>query len=177
MRTFMMNVYENLALGGYFIGTVLDGASVFSALESAGQPSVEFSIQGKPFAWLTKKYAEDNLLAFGQAVDVWVTSISDAAYTEYLVNFEAFATTMAQDYDVTVLSKEEAVHLGLPDGSGTFSDLYDVQNGEHAAVLSDPERAYSFLNRYFVMKRVGTGNAKVINKWLKLIRKSRQVEV
>ncbi len=43
--------------------------------------------------------------------------------------------------------------------------------------LAEGEKAYSFLNRYFVMKRVGTGNAKVINKWLKLIRQPRQVEV
>ena len=177
MRTFMMNVYENLAPGGYFIGTILDGASVFSVLESASQPCVEFSIQGKPFASLTKRYAEDGLLAFGQAVDVWVTSISDAAYTEYLVNFEAFATTMTEDYDVAVLSKEEAVQLGLPDGTGTFGDMYAAQDGKHAVVLSEAEKAYSFLNRYFVMKRVGTGNAKVINKWLKLIRQPRQVEV
>jgi hypothetical protein len=177
MRTFMMNVYENLALGGYFIGTILDGASVFSVLESASQPCVEFSIQGKPFASLTKRYAEDGLLAFGQAVDVWVTSISDAAYTEYLVNFEAFATTMTEDYDVAVLSKEEAVQLGLPDGTGTFGDMYAAQDGKLAVVLSEAEKAYSFLNRYFVMKRVGTGNAKVINRWLKLIRQPIQVEV
>jgi hypothetical protein len=177
MRTFMMNIYENLEPGGYFIGTLLDGASVFSVLESAGQPSVEFSIQGKPFARLTKRYAEDNLLAWGQAIEVWVTSISDTAYTEYLVNFEAFATTMAEDYDVAVLSKEEAVQLGLPDGSGLFGDMYDAQDSKHTVVLSDAEKAYSFLNRYFVMKRVGTGNAKVINKWLKAIRRPVHVEV
>ena len=177
MRTFMMNIYENLAPGGYFIGTVLDGASAFTTLEAAPQPSVEFSIQGKPFARLTKRYAEADLLAYGQAIDVWVTSISDTAYTEYLVNFDAFASTMAQDYDVTVLSKEEAVQLGLPDGSGTFGDMYDAQDSKHAVVLGDGEKAYSFLNRFFVMKRVGTGNAKVINKWLKLIRQPRQVEV
>ena len=76
-----------------------------------------------------------------------------------------------------MLPKAEAVQLGLPDGSGTFGDMYAAQEGKQKVVLSEAEKAYSFLNRYFVMKRVGTGNAKVISKWLKAIRRPVHVEV
>ncbi len=78
MRTFMMNIYENLAPGGYFIGTSVGWCErLHEPSKQRPQPAVEFSIQGKPFARLTKRYAEADLLAYGQAVDVWVTSISD----------------------------------------------------------------------------------------------------
>ena len=35
IRTLIHNIYENLAINGYFIGTILDGMSVFKVMEAA----------------------------------------------------------------------------------------------------------------------------------------------
>ena len=167
MRAFMANVYEGLRVGGTFIGTVLDGRAVFDLLQK--QSSVTFKTKGEDFARITKEFAEDVLGEFGQAIAVWFTSIANETRKEYLVNFDVFAATMERDYDVKIIDDDEAKSYGLPHGSGLFSDMHSDQLDKNLR-LSKEEMKYSFLNRYFVMKKIGNGDGAVIQQWLKKLK-------
>lgn len=167
MRGFMTNIYEALRIGGIFIGTVLDGQSVLNVLR--GQQSVEFTTKGETFAKITKQYVKDSLADYGQGIGVWFTSIANETYTEYLVNFETFVNTMRKDYDIEVINDEEAKAHGLPAGSGLFAELYN-ENSDNKLRLSAEEKKWSFLNRFFIMKKTGNGDGAVIQKWLKRLR-------
>ena len=167
MRGFMANVYEALRVGGVFIGTVLDGQAVFDLLRK--QDSVTFTTKGQNFARITKGYTEDVLEEYGQGIGVWFTSIANETKTEYLVNFDKFAAIMEKDYDIKVIDDQEANSHGLPHGSGLFSSVYSDQS-DKSLRLSKEEKHYSFLNRYFVMKKIGNGDGAVIQNWLKKLK-------
>ena len=164
MRGFMTNIYEALKIGGVFIGTVLDGQAVLDLLK--GQSSVTFTTKGDTFARITKHYAQETLDDYGQSIGVWFTSIADETYIEYLVNFQKFVSIMKLDYDIELITKAEAESHGLPCGSELFSGLYqgDVESKTR---LTTEEKKWSFLNRFFIMKKMGNGNGAVIQKWLK----------
>jgi hypothetical protein len=70
-------------------------------------------------------------------------------------------------YGFNLVSKSEANLLGLPDGTGTFNDLYlkmlrEIENNKlnanpgylAASNMTSYEKKISFLNRYFVYKKV-----------------------
>jgi hypothetical protein len=69
-------------------------------------------------------------------------------------------------YGFEVISREEAQDLGLPDGSGLFSELFSnmldeisknkfkAKDYEKAASMTSYEKQISFLNRYFIYKKV-----------------------
>lgn len=167
MRGLMANIYEALRPGGVYIGTVLDGRAVFDLLQK--QKVVTFTTKGQDFARITKEYTEDVLGECGQGIGVWFTSIANETKVEYLVNFDAFAATMEQDYDIKVIDDVEANSYGLPHGSGLFGSLYSDKL-DKSMRLSKEEMRYSFLNRYFVMKKVGNGDGAVIQNWLKKLK-------
>ena len=167
MRGFMTNIYEALKVGGIFIGTVLDGQAVFDSLKN--QSTVTFTTKGDTFARITKQYTQDTLNDYGQGIGVWFTSIANETYTEYLVNFQKFVSIMKLDYDVELLAKDEAEKYGLLSGSELFSGLYR-EDVESKTRLTPEEQKWSFLNRYFIMKKIGNGNGAVIQKWLKRLK-------
>jgi hypothetical protein len=68
------------------------------------------------------------------------------------------------------VSRDEAKDMGLPDGSGLFSELFlymmdeiaknkfKAKDYEKASSMSGYEKKISFLNRYFVYKKIRTVN-------------------
>jgi hypothetical protein len=84
---------------------------------------------------------------------------------EYLVNFTYF-TQLMEYYGFQLLRREEAVALGLPNGTGMFSELFtrmeqDVEQDQRqknryggAIYMTPIEKQISFYNRYFVFKKV-----------------------
>jgi len=86
-------------------------------------------------------------------------------FREYLVNFD-YLTRIMDDYGFVLVTKEEATAMGLPDGTGLFSELYSSMEQEFkqypnrkndygkAPYMSPEEKQISFMNRYFAFKKV-----------------------
>jgi hypothetical protein len=73
---------------------------------------------------------------------------------------------MMDNYGFRLVSKDEAHQMGLPNSTGLFSELYDSMKNEirrrpqsevdykDAPYMTGAEQSVSFLNRYFVFRKV-----------------------
>ena len=169
VNEFVKNCSENCKLGGYTIGTCYDGQRIFSRLKPKPKGGSIFHLQGDKKIWsITKLYDDDKFnpdeSSLGYKIDVYQESINKS-FVEYLVNFDYFTTLMI-NYGFALLSKEEANKLGLPSSVGSFSELYGIMNQEikskrlkkmdigSAPDMSEAEKDISFLNNYFVFKKI-----------------------
>ena len=111
---------------------------------------------------------DDNSL--GYAIDVYQESINKT-FKEYLVNFE-FLTRVLENYGFIKITTEEAEQLGFPQSVGSFGDLFDNMEERieserinkndigKALNMSVNEKTISFLNNYFIYKKVRNTDAK-----------------
>ncbi len=181
LHQFVTNLAECTVLGGHFIGTCYDGKEVFKLLKNkAKDDSIVINKNGKKIYEIVKKYEHtsfsDDETSLGYAIDVFQETINKM-FTEYLVNFEYFQRLM-ENYGFVLITKEEARHMGLPNSTGLFGELYDFMTNEikrnpmkandygKAPDMSSEEKTISFLNRYFVFKKVTTVNTNIVNKIL-----------
>jgi hypothetical protein len=77
-------------------------------------------------------------------------------------------------YGFEIISHEEAKEIGVPDGSGTFNELFlnmldeiaknkfKAKDYDKAPYMSEMEKKISFLNRYFIYKKVRTVNTESV---------------
>jgi mRNA capping enzyme/mRNA capping enzyme, catalytic domain len=177
LRGFMKNVAECTKLNGYFIGTSYDGKTLFKELSrfKTGE-SLEITDSDKKLCVITKNYGsdtfDDDSSSIGYKVDVYQESINQTL-SEYLVNFDYLDRVM-DAYGFKVVSREEANDFGLPEGSGLFSELFmnmideinknkfKAKDYEQAPYMSVPEKKISFLNRYFVYKKIREVNTEKV---------------
>ena len=168
-QNFLRNVSETTKVGGYFIGTCYDGETVFRMLRTTGvNDSIAIMEQDRKLWEITKRYDNNefsnNTSSIGYAIDVYQESINKTA-REYLVNF-TYLTRMLENYGFVLLTREEANEIGLPASSGMFAELFDQMKDEilrdkrkknrygSALKMSDYEKRISFLNRYFIFRKV-----------------------
>ena len=181
LHSFIRNLVECTSIQGYFIGTCFDGKQIFNLLKSKqnGENETIMSNDRKIFE-ITKLYHQtgfpDDDLSIGYAINVYQESINKV-FREYLVNFDYFIRIMG-DYGFVLVSKNEAQKMNLPDGSGLFSELFSFMENEikrdpkskndygNAINMSTEEKRISFLNRYFVFKKVRNVNVERIHKIL-----------
>ena len=187
LETFIQNVSEGCALNGYFVGTTYDGVTLFEELQDKKRGEGISEFIGEHKIWEVKKaYDKEkfdaNETSLGMAIEVYQESINQAL-TEYLVNFDYFKSLMA-DYGFTLLERNEARDIGLPNSTGMFKELFQVMETEvnrdikergekksrlhqlykEAMKLNQPdeanksERRVSYLNRYFVFKKIRDHN-------------------
>ena len=178
---FIRNVAECTKLNGYFIATCYDGRTIFNMLKKKEQgESKEIYIDDKKVWSITKQYdattLEDNDSCLGYKIDVYQDSINQTI-SEYLVNFDFLTSTMDK-YGFSLVSREEAKKMGLPEGSGMFSELFNsmmielkkdpkkANDYKDAPYMKDYEKDISFLNRFFVYKKTSTRNAEKLTKTL-----------
>lgn len=171
LQHFLRNVSEVTKVGGYFIGTSYDGKLMFNRLKHLKEnESISIIEEGKKIWEVTKKYDrtdfEDNGSCVGFAIDVYQESINKT-FKEYLVNYD-YLTRVLENYGFVLLSKKETNEKNLPNSTGLFSDLFTSMNSEISAsinkrmayeygkapLMSVNERTISFLNRYFIYKKV-----------------------
>jgi len=183
LHTFLRNVSEGCSQDGYFIGTCYDGKRVFNELSrlKIGESVIESKNEQK--IWEIKKQYDSESFpndesSIGYAIDVYQETINKM-FREYLVNFD-YLNKIMKNYGFEVLSKEEAKDKRFPSGQGSFSLLYDkmIQNikrekgrktvkgdfenevGEASNLENNPgEKRISFLNNYFIYKKVTNVNA------------------
>jgi hypothetical protein len=179
---FLRNVCECTEVGGYFIGTTYDGATMFDALKpyEAGD-GIAVLHKDKRVWQVTKAYTATEFLddetCIGYAIDVYQESINKT-FREYLVNF-AYLKRLMVNFGFEVVPREDALKLGLPDGTGMFEQLYAQMMARikqtpalacecgDAPDMRDYERRISFYNRYFVFKKVRSiDNAELVVKSL-----------
>lgn len=178
---FMRNVAECTKLYGYFIATCYDGRTIFNMLKKKRmEESVEIYVDDKKVWSISKRYDaitfEDNESCLGYKIDVYQDSINQTL-PEYLVNFDFLTSTMDK-YGFTLITKEEARQMKLPEGSGMFSELFNVMENDvnknpekasdykDALYMKDYEKDISFLNRFFIYKKTSTRNAEKLTKTL-----------
>ena len=119
---------------------------------------------------LTKRYKQTDFMddesCVGYAVDVFQESINKT-FREYLVNY-TYLNRILENYGFVLASAEDLknLHSGFTAATGFFSDLFNKMLDEikknprsqsyyeKAASMSDGERTISFLNRYFIYKKV-----------------------
>jgi hypothetical protein len=178
---FIRNVTECTKLNGYFIATCYDGRTIFNMLKKKLEgESREIYADDKKIWSITKDYDatnfEDNESCLGYKISVYQDSINQTL-PEFLVNFDFLTMTMDK-FGFSLVSREEARQMGLPDGSGMFSELYNSMMQEikkdpkkeldykNAVFMKDYEKDISFLNRFFIYKKTSTRNAEKLTKSL-----------
>ena len=179
MHSFLRNIAECTKIGGYFIGTCYDGQTVFNLLRQKKRgESVVISRGDKKIYEITKEYDQtgfpEDELSLGYSVDVFQESIGKV-FREFLVNFK-YLTRVLEDYGFATIGLEEARSMGLPYGSGLFDELYRSMMDEvdrdrrreadygTAVDMTAEEKRISFLNRYFVYRKMRNVNAEKVGK-------------
>ena len=181
-HNFLRNVSECCKIGGYFIGTSYDGRKVFQKLEDKklGE-SITISTKDGERIWeITKQYNsqtfENNATSLGYRVDVYQESINKV-FSEYLVNYDYLISTV-ENYGFMLVERDELDEIGLPNSVGNFEQLYyqmksDLQTNKirrsdigTASQMNRSEKEISYLNKYFIFKKVRDVNAETVSKGL-----------
>jgi hypothetical protein len=177
LQGFMRNLAECTKLNGYFIGTCYDGKQVFNLLKKTSQgESIQIVEKGKKIWEVVKGYnslsLEDNSSCIGYRIDVYQDSINQLI-SEYLVNFD-YLDRVLENYGFKLIDREEAKSNGLPEGSGLFSELFmnmieEIKKNKNkekdygnAINMTEFEKKISFLNRYFVYKKIRNVNTEKV---------------
>lgn len=177
LKGIMRNIAECTQKDGYFIGTAYDGKLIFNLLRDKKKgESVQIVEDGQKVWEVTKGYDstefEADSSSIGFKIDVYQDSINKT-FSEYLINFE-YLDRIFGIYGFKLMDRDEAQSLGLPEGSGLFQELYnqmllEIQKNRYiakdfgnAANMNEYEKKISFLNRYFVYKKIRDVNAEKI---------------
>jgi hypothetical protein len=174
LQNFVRNLAECTKLGGYFIATSYDGKNVFNMLKNKPLDDGISIIENGTKIWeVRKQYRnvefENNSTCLGYKIEVYQESINKLI-PEYLVNYDYFTRVM-ENYGFQLVSRDEAIEMGLPEGSGLFSDLYTSLTNDaaknksidneykNALNMNSNEKKISFLNRFVVYKKIRIVNA------------------
>lgn len=178
LEDFIKNLVENIKDGGFFIGTCLDGKTVFERLETLKKEEIlDYKIDEIPVWSIKKKYENSSLKndesSLGVEIDVYLVSIGEAQ-TEYLVNFDYFQTIMMR-YGFELMDLDVCSNFCLPCGesnqsSGMFDKMFknmflELNNnnakmskfGSAVNLGNQPDiQEYSFFNRWFIFRKTGS---------------------
>ena len=173
LQNFLRNVSEVTKVGGYFIGTSYDGKIMFNMLknlkEGESKAIMSDGENEQIKIWeVTKRYNrtefEDNVSCLGYGIDIYQESINKT-FREYLVNYD-YLTQLLENYGFVLLQRDELKGAAIEESTGLFMNLFsrmsnDIKrNSRIAKDLGDAvnmtpgERQISFLNRYFIYKKV-----------------------
>lgn len=174
LHGFLRNLAECTRDQGYFIGTCYDGKTIFKMLsKKKASESATFMANDRNgnrvrICEIIKRYDDTGFppddTSLGYRIDVYQESINQFV-SEFLVNFDFFLEMM-DNYGFKLVTRDEAHQMGLPNPTGLFSELFDSMKSDirrnrdleidykDAPFMSQVERSISFLNRYFVFRKV-----------------------
>jgi hypothetical protein len=142
----------------------LDGEAVDAMLREEA-PKMGDSVYGgkdedRPSWRITRRYASQGR-KYGRRIDVFMESIG-MEFPEFLVDYKDLVDAM-EEHGLRPVDASEASSLGLCGGkaTGMFEDLFKEMQDKHKGVnmhpaisaalaMSQEEKKYSFLNRWFV---------------------------
>jgi len=174
LNSFLQNLSETININGYFIGTCYDGKKIFEKLKHINvNESYSIIKNSKKILEITKKYSNesfnDDETSLGYSIDVFQESINKT-FKEYLVNFE-YLTRLLENYGFVKLNDAELKEFNLNSSYDNFSYLFKQMNNDiqrdikiknnigKAYELSEEEKNISFLNNYFIFKKIRNVNA------------------
>ena len=179
LNEYLKNVSENCKINGYFLGTCYDGNRVFNMLKNKSYGESKYIIEDKEKVWEIKKmYSNEtfpsDMNGVGMRVDVYQESINKM-FPEYLVNFDYFKEVL-ELYGFEMIDGDECKEFGVFTGVDSFQRLFnnmknDIDNKEmsvkkigEALKMTDYEKQVSFLNNYFIFKKVRNVDASNVYK-------------
>lgn len=143
LRTFLENVSYALKEGGKFIGTCLDGQTVYQKLNK-NNGKLEGMEKDKLLWKINKLYSKDydrlpnTKDSLGVEIEVFMETIGSSE-VEYLVNFE-YLEKLAEEYKLRV------------DNIGLFEPMFsNAKDYGKSASMTDTLKEYSFMNRKFIL--------------------------
>lgn len=142
-RILLQNIIDNIKLGGYLIGTCFDGEKVYNLLKKQNNLKGDFFEIKKQFKMGSFPKNKPN---YGKKIDVYIKSIGKS-HSEYLVNI---------NYLEIILEKYgfEKVEIG------DFENIYNMEinkknkNKEYLKNMTETEKTFSYLNKYFIFKKI-----------------------
>ncbi len=163
LSNLIKNISNHLKQDGYFVGTCFDGKTLFEVLNKNNKLESKDK-KGNVIWQIVKKYEEEVMVdteeSLGMKIDVYMDSIGKM-FSENLVNFDYFNSAMNKN-GLFLVDNEELKDMGLKkkgfeSSTGMFSDVYEkvIQNVDNKKKInmSEDEKKYSFLNRYFIYKK------------------------
>lgn len=169
----MFNLLKGVKEGESVAGTsgagTASGAGTSTSANEADTSANEAGTGTLDKLWeVTKRYNrkefEDNVSCLGYAIDVYQESINKV-FREYLVNYD-YLTQLLENYGFILLTKDELREKSINNSTGFFGELFTQMNSDlkrnsrlardfkEAPNMSAAERQISFLNRYFIYKKV-----------------------
>ncbi len=155
----IQNLADNVKVGGYFAGCAFDGMKIFNLLRGVQMGHSKSGKEGDVPIWtITKGYDNEDLTAdddsIGLAIDVEFISIG-TTHREYLVPFELLQKKL-KSVGFELVDKEELAKLGLNNSTNTFDVTWEMaEKAGRKYVMPDSVKEFSFLNRWFIFKRIG----------------------
>ena len=152
LHGFAKNCHDMIKEQGYLVGTCYDGKKVFRLLSDESK-SHSMHINGKKICDIVKKYTADTFnddeTSLGLKISVFQETLG-RYIDEYLVNFEYFKTIMelygfTADFKLVDDKKKPISTIN------NFESLYKEEIRLH-----DSEKQISFLNNYFIFKKIKT---------------------
>ena len=176
LKGFLQNVSENTKVGGHFIGTCYDGSIIFNKFQSMAKgESITISEEGETLLEISKQYDNtrfnNDSSCIGYGIDVLAETINKK-FREYLVNFN-YLTRVIENYGFVKLTPEECKDIGLASSVDNFSSLHKKMLHEiktnkatkqfgKAGKMSANEIQISFLNKYFIFKKIKNVDTKAV---------------
>jgi len=171
LNNFLTNISECTKIGGYFIGTSFSGKKIFNLLNNLNQnESYTFFDRDKnnKLLEITKQYdskeLNNNISSLGYAIDIFQASINKTI-REYLVNYD-YLTSIIENYGFVPLTVDELKQINFTNSIDSFEQLFkqmqgDIKSGKldknnigDAYRMTKEEKDISFLNNYFIYKKV-----------------------
>jgi SAM-dependent methyltransferase len=155
------NIRDTLKVGGYFAGACPDGEKMFNLLRATKKGDAKVGAIGDSIIWTYRKEYEAEALpkddtAFGLAVDMEFVSIG-TQNREYLVPFP-FLVEKMKTIGCELLTPAECAELGLRESSNLFEKSHEMATkAGQKYPMNDVVKQFSFLNRWFIFRRRGTG--------------------
>jgi hypothetical protein len=151
LHNFAKNVSDMIALNGHFIGTCYDGKLMHLILKDMDiGESKEIYIGDRKIWAVTKQYNQEDFnkeSCLGYTISIYQESINNVI-DEYLVNF---------DYLIEVMGAYGFI-LSSPDKDIKPMASFEGEYKNSKFKMSEQEKMISFLNKYFIFKKVRNVN-------------------
>jgi hypothetical protein len=154
---FLNNVHQNLKTNGYFVGTCLDGKTIFNKFNNQRTDVLEQyqDAEKTKLIWKIKKaYSQTTFdndeSSLGMFVDIDVESINNTSH-ESLVNFE-YLTKILNEYGIELVDSK--LFNEIP--SSMLEEFYSEQK-LYGDILKKKVKAleYSNIHRWFIFTKKG----------------------